>query len=309
MLTRSVRIKLIAFVLIAAAVLGYTATRYANLGRLAGGRGSYEVRVDLANAGGIFPDADVTYRGVSVGRVESVSLTRAGGVQAELSISDSAPPIPAGVTAEVADLSPVGEQYVDLLPRRASGPYLTSGSVIAERDTQLPPPVTSLLNSVDGTARSLPLGALRTVSSQLAIGFNGQVTSLHSLLDSSHQFLLAASDNSGRVTSLINASKTVLGTQADEATALNDFAASAQLLSHQLVLSDSDLRRLISAAPQAADQLDGLLTDNSPALADLIANLLTTSEVGGARISAIDELLSGVPPRWPIFPGRSGPAG
>lgn len=295
MLSRSVRLKLVAFTLLAVLVLGYAAIRYANLGKYVGARGSYTVRVDLAEAGGIFPDADVTYRGVSVGRVQSVVLTPAG-VQAELSIYDSAPPIPAKVTAQVADLSPVGEQYVDLLPRGAAGPFLVDGSVIAEPDTGLPPPVTTLLNSIDGTARSLPLADLRTVTSQLAIGFNGQVSNLHSLLDSSHAFLKDAAANTRSETGLISASKTVLGTQADEATALGDFASSADLLAHQLVLSDADLRRLISAAPGAAVQVSGLLSDTNPALSDLIANLLTASEVGGARISAINELLSGVPP-------------
>ncbi len=294
MLARSIRVKLVAFAVLGILVLAYSAVRYADLGRFIGARGAYTVSVQLGDAGGIFPDADVTYRGVSVGRVSSVALTPAG-VRAVLSISDSAPPIPASVTAQVADLSPVGEQYVDLRPRASRGPFLTAGSVIAERDTQLPPPVTDLLNSLDRTAGSLPLGDLRTVTSQLALGFNGQVGNLHTLLDSSNAFLRLAAANTKSSVGLVKASKVVLGTQVDEATALNDFAASANLLAHQLVASDSDLRRLIGTAPGAAEQVTGLLADTNPALADLIANLLTASSVGGARISAIDELLSGVP--------------
>jgi phospholipid/cholesterol/gamma-HCH transport system substrate-binding protein len=295
MLSRSVRVKLIAFVVVAVIAIGYCGVKYANLGRFAGLRGYYVVKVNLADAGGIFPDADVTYRGVSVGRVQALSLT-ANGVRADLRINDSAPPIPADVRAQVADLSPVGEQYVDLLPRTGRGPYLTDGSVITEPNTALPPPVTTLLNSMNTTASSLPLKDLRIVTSQLATGFNGQVSNLNSLLDSSHEFLRAAVANSGHVTGLISASKTVLTTQADETTAIEDFAASAELLAHQLVLSNGDLQRLIAAAPGAASEVTGLLKDTNPALAELIANLLTASEVGGSRISAIDELLSGLPP-------------
>jgi phospholipid/cholesterol/gamma-HCH transport system substrate-binding protein len=297
MLSLSVRVKLVVFAVIAVCVLGYSAIRYAGLGHFVGLHGTYQVRVKLANAGGIFPDADVTYRGVSVGRVADVQLTGAGsGVQAELNINNSAPRIPASVTAVVADLSPVGEQYVDLLPHTDHGPYLSSGSVISEPDTRLPPPVTALLNSLNTTARSLPLTDLRTVTSQLALGFNGEAGNLASLLDGSHQFLLAAAQHTKETTALINASKTVLATQIDEASALNDFAQSANLLARQLVASDADLRRLITTAPEAASQLDGVLRDTNPALAELLANLLTASEVGGSRISAIDELLSGVPP-------------
>ncbi|HET9896776.1 MAG TPA: MlaD family protein [Streptosporangiaceae bacterium] len=294
MLSRSVRWKLVVFAVLGIVVLAYSAVRYANLGRFIGARGSYTVTVRLADAGGVFPDADVTYRGVSVGRVASVRLT-ASGVRVSLNISDSAPPIPASVTAQVADLSPVGEQYVDLRPHVSRGPFLGPGSVIAERDTQLPPSVTGLLNSIERTAGSLPLGDLRTVTSQLALGFNGQVGNLHTLLDSSNIFLRAAAAHAKSSAGLVKASKVVLGTQVDEAAALGDFAASANLLAHQLVLSDADLRRLIGTAPGAASQVTGLLADTNPALADLIANLLTTSEVGGARVSAVNELLSGVP--------------
>ena len=69
MLTRTTRLQLVVFAVIAVLVIGFTAVRYANLGRLVGLRGYYVVQLELANAGGIFPQANVTYRGVSVGRV------------------------------------------------------------------------------------------------------------------------------------------------------------------------------------------------------------------------------------------------
>ncbi len=115
MLTRATKIQLVVFAVIAVLVVGYTGYHYANLGRLLGVRGYYTVQLELANAGGIFPQADVTYRGVSVGRVGALRLTPTG-VEAELNISNSAPPIPADLSASVADLSAVGEQYVNLRP-------------------------------------------------------------------------------------------------------------------------------------------------------------------------------------------------
>ena len=69
MLTRTTRIQLVVFAVIAVVVLAYTGFHYANLGRTIGLRGYYTVQMDLSNAGGIFPNGDVTYRGVSVGRV------------------------------------------------------------------------------------------------------------------------------------------------------------------------------------------------------------------------------------------------
>jgi hypothetical protein len=55
--------------------------------------------------------------------------------------------------------------------------------------------------------------------------------------------------------------------------------------------SNSDLRALIIAAPRAATQVAGLLTDNDPDLGVMLANLLTTASLTITRQSALDELL------------------
>jgi phospholipid/cholesterol/gamma-HCH transport system substrate-binding protein len=294
MLTTATRIKLAVFALIAVLVVGYTGLHYASLGRYVGLPGYYVVHLELAQAGGIFPNADVTYRGVSVGRVGAVQLT-ATGVEADLNISDSAPPIPARLQAAVADLSAVGEQYVDLRPDTASGPYLTAGSVIPQRDTQLPLPVTSLLTSLNTLATSLPLSTLRALLNQLATGLQGQGDDLAAILDGNHALVGALSATVPQTISLINAGKTVLATQIAESGELNSFAASARLLAQQLKTSDPDLRKLITAGPQAAAQVADLLANTNPGLAVLVANLLTTSEVTLTRGSALDELLSVLP--------------
>ena len=294
MLTTATRIKLAVFAVLSVLIVAYTGIHYANLGRYVGMPGYYVVRLDLAQAGGIFPNADVTYRGVSVGRVGAVRLT-ATGVEADLNISDSAPPIPARLQAAVADLSAVGEQYVDLRPDTTSGPYLTAGSVIPQRDTQLPLPVTSLLTSLDTLARSLPLGTLRSLLDEMATGLQGQGTDLASIIDGNHALVQALSGTTGQTITLITNSKTVLATQIAESGELSSFASSAQLLAKQLKATDPDLRKLIVAGPQVGAQLADLLANTNPGLATLIANLLTTSEVTLTRGQALDELLSVLP--------------
>lgn len=295
MLTRATRLKLAAFALIGLVIMAYTAGHYARLGRYAGLGGFYVVHLELANAGGLFTNADVTYRGVSVGRVGAMRLT-ATGVEADLDISDSAPPIPAaGLRAAVSDLTAVGEQYVDLRPAASTGARLSGGSVISERATQLPLPVTSVLTSIDSLATSLPLGTLTQLMNELGQGFAGQGASLRALIDGNSALIHAAYATAPQTTKLIQDSKSVLATQIAESDALNSFGHSASLLARQLSESDSDLRGLLTAGPQAAAQVAGLLTDNDPSLGVLIANLLTTSEVTLTRGKALDELLSALP--------------
>jgi phospholipid/cholesterol/gamma-HCH transport system substrate-binding protein len=252
------------------------------------------VRMELANAGGIFPQADVTYRGVSVGRVGAVRLTPAG-VEADLNISSAAPPIPADLQASVADLSAVGEQYVNLRPVTSSGPYLAQGSVIPRRDTTLPLPVTSLLTSVNELATSVPLGELRTVLDNLATGFGGTSTSLQALIDGQSKFIRASGTALPQTDTLIQDGQTVLATQNAEAAAFRSFAASSRLFAGQLVSSDTDLRRLFANGAPAAAQVAGLITDNTPTLGALIANLLTTSQITLTRGAALQETFSALP--------------
>ena len=68
------------------------------------GIGSYKVTANFAATGGLYQNANVTYRGTTIGRVTDVSLARGGGVDAVLRL-DSATPVPAASTATVKSAS------------------------------------------------------------------------------------------------------------------------------------------------------------------------------------------------------------
>ena len=292
MLTRATRVRLIAFALIGVLIIGYTWFHYANLGRYLGLRGYYVVKLDMANSGGIYPGADVTYRGVSVGRVGTMRLTDTG-IEVDLNISDSAPPIPAHLNATVADLSAVGEQYVDLRPVTGGGPYLTGGSVIPR--AQLPLPVTSLLISVNSLATSLPLKQLRQLTDELATGFGGQGSNLAALIDGNNALARGALATAPKISKLAGDAREVLATQIAETGALQSFGRNALSLASELASSNASLRELLIAGPQAAAQVADLLSETNPSLGVLIANLLTTSQVTLTRGKALAELLSALP--------------
>ena len=293
-LRRVVLVKNVTFLALSALVLGYLGANYADVGGAFGLPGYYVVRVDLAQTGGLFSNADVTYRGVSVGRVGPITLTD-DGVQAELHINDSAHRIPRQLHAQVADLSVAGEEYLDLQPTTDRAPYLVGGDTIRQADTSTPPPVTTMLTSVNELTQSVPLQSLRTVVDQLGDAFTGQAQNLQALLDSSSQFTAAAERAQPATNTLLVDGQTVLQTQADEGGAIRNFATSADQLAAQLDDSDTDLRRLIAAAPQAATQLDQLLKDVGPDLGVLLANLLTTADVAVTRQAGIQELLVSLP--------------
>ncbi|RPK88652.1 MULTISPECIES: MlaD family protein [Streptomyces] len=294
MITPAIRLKNLAFLVIAVLVLGYLGVRYADLGHYVGLRSYYTVTVQLPQTGGLYTHSNVTYRGVSVGRVGPIELTEEG-VEAELRIEKDAPPIPDSLTAVVANLSAVGEQYVDLRPTRKDGPFLGDGSVIDEADTTIPAPPTDVLTSVDDLASSVDLESLRTVVEEFGAAFEGRGDDLQVLLDTGGDFIEAADKALPVTTRLMADGERVLRTQAEQGQALRGFASGAKELAAELKGSDGDLRRLIATTPDAAVQISGLLRDVDPAFGVVVANLLTTSEVAVTRQRGLEELLVKLP--------------
>ena len=146
MLTTRTKKQLLVFVFITLVGVSYVGARYARLDRLVYDS-AYRVNAQFAQSGGIFTGAEVAYRGVKVGQVSDMRLTRAG-VDVVLSI-DKGHRIPADTLALVANKSAVGEQYVDLEPRTDKGPFLADGSVISTANTQVPKSTTQVFDSLD----------------------------------------------------------------------------------------------------------------------------------------------------------------
>ncbi|SDX48413.1 phospholipid/cholesterol/gamma-HCH transport system substrate-binding protein [Saccharopolyspora shandongensis] len=289
MLTRRVRLQIIAFVAIALAGVSYAGARYAGLDRLFGPRG-YVVTLQLADTGGVFNNAEVTYRGVPVGRVGDLKLTGTG-VEVPLDIESSAPRIPRDVQAVVTNRSAVGEQYVDLRPKRDDGPFLENGSVIAQESATTPLPAESLMTNLDAFANSVPEESLRTVVSELGTAFRDNGGHLQTILDTSREFTAAGQEHLPQTVQLLEDGKTVLATQNEQGSAIRSFGEDLRLLSESVKNSDGDLRAVIERAPPAARQVSAGLQENQQ-LSPLLANLTTTSRILAKRVDGIEQIMT-----------------
>ncbi|SHF82438.1 phospholipid/cholesterol/gamma-HCH transport system substrate-binding protein [Jatrophihabitans endophyticus] len=292
MLARTTKFQVLAFAVIAVIGVAYLGVRYVGVARWVGAAG-YTVRVDLPAAGGIFSNAEITYRGVAVGRVGDMRLTRTGiQVDADITADDD---IPADVEAVVANRSVIGEQYLDLRPRRQTGPYLRDGSVIHARDTALPPPVEDVLLSTDRFARSVPLGSLQTVVDELYLATQGSGQDLQSLITTSKQFFGAADHALPQTIDLITTSKTVLASQQRESQSIKTFGANLARIGAQLRRSDGDIRTVLGRAQSSLAQANALIDDIKGSAHGLLSNLLTTSQVFLANKDGLRELLVKLP--------------
>ncbi|POX47426.1 MCE family protein [Streptomyces sp. Ru72] len=293
MITRMVKAQLLAFAAVTVVGVSYVGAEYTGLADDVLGRG-YTVTADFAESGGIFTGAEVTYRGVPVGRVGALHLNGSG-VSVALDIEDGAPKIPADTLAVVADRSAVGEQYVDLQPRRSGGPYLMDGSPIPRSRTRTPLPVTDLVLSLDRLVNSVGKDDLRTTVDELGKAFAGTGPNLSRLVDSGNQLVESASDSLPQTVSLIEDSRKVLKTQADKGSAIKSFSRDLAALTAQLKSSDGDLRRVVGNAAPAAEEVDSLLRSTRPTLPVLLANLISGGQVTVARLPGVEQALVTLP--------------
>jgi phospholipid/cholesterol/gamma-HCH transport system substrate-binding protein len=293
MIARSVKVRLVAFVTVSLLGVSYLALNYIGLaGRLFGSE--YTISADFADSGGIFPNAEVTYRGVPVGRVSAMHLLP-DGVRVDLRIDSERWRIPVAARAVVTDRSAVGEQFVDLVPDTAAGPFLAPGAVIPMSRTAIPVASQTLLLNLDMLVRHVDRDALATVVDELGTAFNGSGTDLRALLDYGDQLLAAARAALPQTIKLIDDGGTVLDTLNQQAPAFQNFARQLRLIAGQLRTSDPDLRAVLANGPPAVAQLTGLITDNRTDAGVLLANLLTTSDLLVRRVGGVRQILSAYP--------------
>lgn len=289
MITRATKLKLVAFAAVAVMGMAYLGFNYVGLDRLLLGTG-YEVAADFEDSGGIFVNAEVTYRGVSVGRVSDMELVD-DGVRVTLTIEPDAAPIPADTAAVVATRSAVGEQYVNLVPDDEEGPYLADGAVIPQDRTAIPVPVEQLLLNVDELVGSLDEENLRIVVDELGRAFAGAGDDLGRLIDNGDLLLGRAQESLPETLRLITDGRTVLQTQIDSRSAIEQWAADLRLVSDTLVQSDADLRGLLVNAPDAGEALQRLVEEAGPGLGPLIRNLDVLNGVTIPRLDGVEQLL------------------
>ena len=291
-MSTSVRMRLLIFALVGGLAVVVAGVRYARLWD-AVSPSTYEVSVELVRSGGIFERAEVTYRGVTVGRVREVDFRR-DGVTAVLAI-DEQWRIPDDLSVDVHNRSAVGEQYVDLVPTRDGGPFLADGDVVPAARTTTPVTTGELLMAVDDLLRSVPRRDLQTVIRELDTALSGSGRDLRALIRNSTTILTEAEAALPATRRLLVDGRTVLRTQADMgevvAAALRDLAVLTDVFGDQ----DDDVRTILVRAASAAEQLRLLADALGPHLPVLLGDLATLAGVAADRVAEIEETLVALP--------------
>ncbi|MBY8859971.1 MlaD family protein [Nocardia sp. CA2R105] len=250
----------------------------------------YQVRVELAQSGGLLPNQDVTLRGVPVGRVQSVSVN--GDKVVAVAAIDDGVHIPVGGDVRVAALSAAGEQYLDFLPTTDKGPYLTDGAVVDPSRTTTPVPLATLLDHLNGPLQQMDPAKLKAIESELGVGPKGP-EKLSAILDGG-MFMLSTLDSVlPQTVSLLHNSKSVL-------TMMSQVSPGLRVTSRNLAETMAGVgsmtggyRTMVNTLPGMTTSIDQVIADNSPTMVQLLGNLTTTAQMAYVHIPALNEFF------WP----------
>jgi phospholipid/cholesterol/gamma-HCH transport system substrate-binding protein len=294
-LKTGVKIQLLVFAVITVIGVYVVTVDYIGLGRQVFNR-QYTAYVDLTDSGGVFTGAEVTYRGVAVGRVGPIQLTR-DGIRVRLDLERGRAIPRAGLIAVVANRSAVGEQYIDLQPARGGRPYLheyVDGKpyTIPRQNTRLPVSTAELLRNVNTLIErnNLKPENLRTIVDELDKAFSGSAADLQRILDDTDRLLKTADESFPATKELLDNSRTVLNTQRSQGADIRAFARDLDRLTTQLRRDDPALRSAIDAAPSTVGRLDATIDDLAPTLPVLLANMTSTGQVIASRQDGLRSL-------------------
>ncbi|MEO3758283.1 virulence factor Mce family protein [Mycobacterium sp. B14F4] len=278
MLTRLTRFQLSIFAIVTVLTVGAITIFYLQL-PAAVGIGTYKVSANFVAAGGLYENANVTYRGVTVGRVISVGLDD-DSVIADMRLN-SGTPVPQNVTATVKSVSAVGEQYIDLVPPEdPSRATLRDGDNIGVDRTAIGQDVAGLLQEADDLVSSVGDSRIQDLLRETFKAFNGSGPELARLIQSSRLLVDEANANYGQTTQLIDQVGPFLDAQIRSGDDIRSLADGLARLTTEVANADPQLRTTLQTVPGTAAEANELFSGIRPSFPVLAANLANFGRIG-----------------------------
>lgn len=247
------------------------------------------ITVELERTGGLYEGSAVTYRGLRVGRVGEIELTRTG---AEATVRITRPiELPVDTSAQVRSLSPVGEQFLDLQPVSEDGPFLASGDRITGEAVDVPVSLASAVGGLDKLLQQVEVDDVQTVLTELAAATDGTQADLESLLHSSDELVTSLDEVWPETRRLLTNGRTTLRTLAASGPELRKLSRSAKLFAAFLREFDPEFRDILETSPDQLRTTQLLVRDLRRVLPGFLSNLYQVTDLLAARGPHVRELL------------------
>jgi phospholipid/cholesterol/gamma-HCH transport system substrate-binding protein len=307
MLTRLIKTQLVLLTgvaVIAVVVLGWYYLRVPSLV----GIGRYTLYAELPQSGGLYRTANVTYRGITIGKVTDVEPTERG-ARATMSIDDGYQ-IPTDASANVHSVSAVGEQYLDLVSTRTGAPYLRNGQTITK--STIPSQIGPALDAANRGLAVLPKDKVASLLHETSQAVGGLGPSLQRLVDATqaiaHDFRGSIDD----IDDIIARSGPIIDSQVNSGDEIGRWAANLNTLAAQTAQQDQAVRSILANAAPTADQVNAAFSDVRESLPQTLANLEVVIDMLKRYHNGVEQALVFLPQSGAIaqtvtseFPGQA----
>ncbi|MDT5118669.1 MAG: phospholipid/cholesterol/gamma-HCH transport system substrate-binding protein [Mycobacterium sp.] len=255
------------------------------------GIGRYSLKADLPASGGLYPTANVTYRGITIGKVTDVEPT-VHGAQATMSI-DSQYKIPVDTVANVHSVSAVGEQYLDLVSTGNPGKYFAEGQTITKGT--VPAEIGPALDTANRGLAALPKDKIATLLDETAESVGGLGPALQRLVDSTQAIVGDFRTNITNVNDIIQNSGGVLDSQVKSSDAIERWARNLNTLAAQAAQRDTNVKSILTQAAPTADQVNSVFSDVRESLPQTLANLEVVFDLLKRYHTGVEQVLVFLP--------------
>jgi phospholipid/cholesterol/gamma-HCH transport system substrate-binding protein len=290
LLTPFIKRQLILFTILTVISLGVLGVYYLQIPSLVG-IGRYTLKAELPATGGLYPTANVTYRGITIGKVTSVEPTETG-AEATMSI-DSRYKIPVDATAHVHSVSAVGEQFLDLVSTGNPGKYLSDGQVITKGF--VPSEIGPALDTANRGLGVLPKEKISKLLDETAQAVGGLGPALQRLTDATQALVGDFKTNINDIDDLIQHSGPVLDSQVNSSDAIHRWARNLNSLAAQGAARDANVKSILSQAAPTADDVSAVFSDTRDSLPQTLANLEIVFDLLKRYHTGVEQLLVFLP--------------
>ena len=255
----------------------------------------YSVYAEFRDAGGVFTNQEVTYRGITVGQVGQMDVIE-DGVRIELMIDKEFDQIPSEeIEARVMFKSAVGEQFIDLLPGSDDAPYLEHEDVIPKEQNSIPVSTQALLSTLEAVLRGVPPEDLKGAVDALGIGLTGRGPDLATIIESSATLAELFAERAPEVQSLLRNGTKVgrefINSREEFAQAIEQLA----LVSESLSGSRGDLEALLRNTNTTSDELVALLREHRTGVNDFVHEFGLVNELQAEHADDLSALFIHLP--------------
>lgn len=273
---------------------------------------TYEVRLVLAETGGLRTGDRVRLAGIEIGRVSGITADfDQGYVVATLDV-DAGVEIGSEATAEVSLATLLGGRYV-----RVGGPVVepfledlpADDRVIPLERTRLPLGVIDALGELTGTAEAIDADAVDQLLREAAGAAQAAAPASRGIFEDVEQLAALLNARRDQIDRILDETVQVTDALAERDDAIDRLIVAGETLLAEVAARQDQVRIALGSGSEAAVALDRLVRDNRAELDQILGTLDDTLDVVGDRQSELSSVLAVAGPTVTAFAetGSTGP--